>query len=57
MVLTANPAFRTPPHNHNGAAVFAEVVKGRMISQMIHTHTVTKPDGTVETQEDDTGEL
>lgn len=28
--------FSTPPHNHNGAAVYGQVIKGKVISQMIH---------------------
>jgi hypothetical protein len=45
----------TPPHTHNGAAVFAQVVKGSVISQMIHQHTVAHPDGSTEVQNRDSG--
>ncbi|KAK4553084.1 hypothetical protein LTR86_009811 [Recurvomyces mirabilis] len=45
----------TPPHTHNGAAIYAQVIKGKVISQMIHQHTITREDGSVETKDVDSG--
>ncbi|KAK3622130.1 hypothetical protein LTR56_022356 [Elasticomyces elasticus] len=54
-LVTVPPNAATPPHIHNGAAVYAQVIKGGVLSQMIHQHTVTKPEGTIEQQEHDSG--
>ncbi|KAK3675910.1 hypothetical protein LTR78_004102 [Recurvomyces mirabilis] len=55
VLITIPPKAATPPHTHNGAAIYAQVIKGKVISQMIHQHTVTRPDGSVETEDPDSG--
>ena len=49
------PGCATPPHNHNGAAVTATVISGRVISQMIHPHAETSTDGSAESIQVDNG--
>lgn len=55
ILITVPPKAATPPHTHNGSAVYGQVIKGEVISQMIHQHTVTGKDGKSETQEHDSG--
>ena len=55
LLVTLPPGAATPPHTHNGAALTATVVSGKVYSQMIHPHTKTKADGTTESVQVDSG--
>ncbi|SPO07243.1 uncharacterized protein DNG_09937 [Cephalotrichum gorgonifer] len=39
LLITAPPNSATPPHTHGGAAASATVIRGRVLNQMVHTHT------------------
>ena len=53
---TADPCS-TPPHTHNGAAVYAQVINGSVISQMIHSHAGSKDHGSRASSLHDSGEF